>query len=332
MEHQRQILRLGALLIALAAAIRLVSAGFFTPILSVLGQEKVAALLMYLETGRVVRFVRPQSMQQPEATEPSSPEETAPPEQPEMELPVFAPQELSLFEVQYQCDYRPDLEELLTQPLTWDLTGPAPTVLIVHTHATETYTGDDIEYSGTYRSLQAQHNMLSIGDEIARVLEQGGIRVLHDRTLHDYPDYNSSYSAARSTIEAYLKANPSIQMVLDIHRDASDSTAGQLITSATAGGQKSAQLMMVVGTDAGGNYHPHWQENLSLALKLTARLEQNDPGISRPVALRSERFNMDLTTGSLLVEVGAAGNTHKEALIAANALAQSILELAHGTR
>ena len=331
MEHQRQILRLGASVIVLAAAIRLVSAGFFTPILSVLGEERVATLLMYLETGRVIRFAQPPTPQ-PEATEPTVPVTTQPPEKPEMELPQFTAKDTALIQVQHHCNYRPDLEKLLTQPLTWDLTGPAPTVLIVHTHATETYTGDDIAYSGTYRSLQAEYNMLSIGDEIARVLEEGGVRVLHDRTLHDYPDYNSAYGAARNTIEAYLKANPSIQMVLDIHRDASDSTAGQLITSATAGGQKSAQLMMVVGTDAGGNYHPRWQENLALALKLTAQLEQNDPGIARPIDLRTERFNMDLTAGSLLVEVGAAGNTHKEALIAANALAQSILELSRGTR
>ena len=89
--------------------------------------------------------------------------------------------------------------------------------------------------------------------------------------------------------------------------------------------------MMVVGTDDSGNYHPNWQENLSLALKLTAQLEQTNPGICRPIDLRAERFNMDLTAGSLLVEVGAAGNTHQEALIAANALAQSVLEIAKGT-
>jgi stage II sporulation protein P len=103
-----------------------------------------------------------------------------------------------------------------------------------------------------------------------------------------------------------------------------------MVTSATVGGQHSAQLMMVVGTDAGGNLHPNWQENLSLALKLTVLLEQENPGICRPINLRSERFNMDLTHGSLLVEVGAAGNTREEALIAANALAQAVLALSQG--
>ena len=60
-------------------------------------------------------------------------------------------------------------------------------------------------------------------------------------------------------------------------------------------------------------------------------LEQTDPGLTRPVNLRGERFNMDLTAGSLLIEVGGAGNTHAEALLAANALARGILALAKGT-
>ena len=331
MEHQRQILRLGALLIALAAAFRLVSAGFFTPVVAFFQKPQVVSLLMYLETGHVVRFAKPEAKPQISATEPQ-PTEAEPPVQAQPVQPVFTAEDLALLQVQYQCDYRPDLEKLLTQPLSMKLSGDAPTVLIVHTHATETYTHDEIAYSGSYRTLQASYNMLSIGDEIARVLQEGGIGVIHDKTLHDHPDYNNSYNAARATIEAYLEKYPSIQMVLDIHRDASDSPDGQLVTSAIAGGQRSAQLMMVVGTDAGGNYHPNWQRNLSLALKLTALLEQTNPGISRPIDLRWERFNMDLTPGSLLVEVGAAGNTHGEALIAANALAQSILALKEGTQ
>lgn len=332
MENQRRVLRLGASVIVLAVAIRLLSAGFFQPLLAVLRQPNVVSFLMYLETGWLVRFTGQTPTEPVETAPPTQPEETVPQTQPQEEaLLSFSEQELELVSVQYHCGYRPDLEALMTQPLDWDLKNGEPAVLIVHSHATETYTGEGITYSGTYRSLDEQYNMVSVGDEIARVLQEGGITVLHDRTLHDYPDYNSAYSAARNTIQDYLEQYPSIRMVLDIHRDASDSTEGQLITSATAGGQSSAQLMMVVGTDASGNYHPNWQENLSLALKLSALLEQTNPGICRPVDLRSERFNMDMTRGSLLVEVGAAGNTHQEALIAANALAQSILEIGKGT-
>ena len=224
----------------------------------------------------------------------------------------------------------------MAAPLNWDLTGDAPTVLIIHTHATESYTkspGEDYEETVSYRTLDDRYNMVSIGAEVARVLTAGGISVLHDGGYHDYPSYNGSYANARMTIQEYLRQYPSIQLVLDIHRDASDGSDGsQLSTSATVGGQPSSQLLVMVGTDAQGNYHPNWQTNLALALKLSAQLERADPGVTRPVTLRGERFNTDLTAGSLLIEVGAAGDTHSQAILAANALARGILALAKGTQ
>lgn len=287
------------------------------------GLAKIAISgLFFLETGRLMDFS--DSIDETSPTEPSATESFQAPSDPPV-AQTFSVSDLDLLSVQYLCGYRPNLESLLTQPLNWELKGDSPTVLIVHTHATEGYDGTE-----NYRTLDETRNMVSIGDEIARILEEGGICVLHDRTFHDYPDYDSSYSNARRTIEGYLAQYPSIQMVLDIHRDASDSTAGQLVTSATVGGQRSAQLMMVIGTDESGNHHPGWEENLSLGLKLSAVLEQENPGICRPIALRAQRFNMDLTPGSLLIEVGAAGNTHEEAMIAANALAYGILQLADG--
>ena len=102
-----------------------------------------------------------------------------------------------------------------------------------------------------------------------------------------------------------------IQMVLDLHRDASGG-ASQMRTLAHVDGSDSAQLMIVVGT----NYDT-WEENLSLALKLHAQLETACPGITRPLQLRGQRFNEDLSPGGLLIEVGAAGNSHDEALTAA---------------
>ena len=282
--------------------------------------KALVSAVLFLETGKVA--AAQQTLPPAEETEPQ-PAVTEPTIL--RNEPHFSPEDLPYIRMQYGCDYRPDLETLLVKPLDWHLKENAPTVLILHTHATEGYAGTD-----GYRSQNPEENMVSIGAEIARVLEAGGIRVLHDTTFHDDPNYNTSYASARQTIQRYLAQHPSIQLVLDIHRDASDNVGEQMVTSATVGGQHSAQLMMVVGTDAGGNLHPNWQENLSLALKLTALLEQENPGICRPINLRSERFNMDLTHGSLLVEVGAAGNTREEALIAANALAQAVLALSQG--
>lgn len=345
MEQHRKVLRMGAAVVILAIVLRLIGAGFFSPIREMFENPRVLSFLVYLQTGRVVRY---SDLKTPEVTpKPTAPTGEAQPEDDQTEelppvesqptepvRPVFGEEDLSQIDVTYRCDYRPALAPLLSQPLDWSLIGEAPTVLIVHTHATESYEkqpGEEYVEDVTYRTRNEAYNMVSIGDEVARILRAGGITVLHDRTFHDYPSYNGSYNNARSSIQAYLEKYPSIQMVLDIHRDASDGANGQqMVTSATVEGEPSTQLMVVVGTDGTGNYHPNWRGNLSVGLKLTALLERQNPGITRPLTLRADRFNMDLTNASLLIEVGAAGDTHERAMVAARALAQGILALAHG--
>ena len=88
--------------------------------------------------------------------------------------------------------------------------------------------------------------------------------------------------------------------------------------------------MVVIGTNA-TRKHPNWEENLALGLKLHAQLERIAPGVTRPLTLREQRFNQDLITGALLIEVGAAGNTHEEALRAADVLAEAIIQLSRGS-
>ena len=200
-------------------------------------------------------------------------------------------------------------------------------MLILSSHATESYDPKAEPYtaSGAYRTLDTERNMISIGSYVADLLENAGIHVIHDTTLHDYPSYNDSYIASRKTVQQYLKQYPTIRLVLDLHRDATDENAAQLDTSAVADGQESAQLMLVVGTRQEG-----WQSNMALAVKLTALLEKQNPGITRPISFRTQRFNQDLSPGALLVEVGAAGNTRQEALTAAKALADAIIALSKG--
>lgn len=337
MEQHKQSLRFGAVVIVLAMVLRLSGAGFFSPVGEFLQSPRALSFLIYLQTGRVVRYS--ESSQKPSVEQPAErpPEEKPPAQQmgqqeQESQRPIFSEGDLETIDITYGCGYRPDLQKLIIQQPKWSLSGDGPKVLIVHTHATEGYqkqSGQTYEEYGAYRTLDEQYNMVSIGDEVARVLEAGGIEVLHDRSYHDYPSYNGSYGNARVSIQEYLRKYPSIEMVLDIHRDASDGADGkQLTTSAVVGGQKSSQLMVVVGTNASGNYHPGWQDNLSAALQLSAMLERQNPGITRPISLRSERFNMDLTKASLLIEVGGAGDTHDQAILAANALARGLLALA----
>jgi len=181
--------------------------------------------------------------------------------------------------------------------------------------------------------LDNNHNMISVGNRLAELLEAGGIHVIQDTTLHDNPSYNAAYSNSRKSVQQYLEEYPSIRLVLDLHRDAiEDANGNQIAQTVFSDGVALAPLMFVVGTNYSGYAHPQWRENLALALKLQTQLEILCPGICRDISLRSDRFNQDLSTGALLVEVGASGNTRQQALLAAQVLAEGILSLAHGSR
>ena len=255
-----------------------------------------------------------------ESPPPSIPEVTEAP------LPAFSGEEV--VDLYYAVRKDPDIESLLAKPLEWNLFGEDPAVLILHTHTTESYTrqGEDYRETSSWRTLDPEYNMLAIGSLVAESLEEAGIRVIRVEDLHDYPSYSGSYIRSRQSIRDILKEHPGIQLVLDLHRDAAGEGANQMRTRAKVEAEDSAQLMVVIGTN-----HNAYEENLSLGLKLHVQLEQQNPGIMRPLQLRTQRFNQDLNPGALLIEVGAAGNSHKEARIAATQLAKAIVTLAKGT-
>ena len=326
MDWEQKCIRLCAGVLVMSALLRLTASGFFAPVGRLLGSPEAVSFFLYLHTGRMVRTM-PALPEQPR-------EEAAADPVREPEKPAFLSGEAALVELTYNCSYRPELGALLTRPLDWSLTDTeGPAVLILHTHGTEAYTpseGDDYEASGAYRTLDETHNMLCLGNLVARRLEEAGIGVIHDRNLHDYPDYNSSYANAAASTQEILEQYPSIRLILDLHRDAADTAYGQMVTECSIGSERAAQLMIVVGTDGGGQEHPGWEENLSLGLKLQILLEREHPGICRPLNLTSHRYNQHLGDRALLIEIGAAGNTLREAELAAEALARGIIRLKNG--
>lgn len=333
MDIEKMTLRVGAMAVAGAILLRLGAGGGFGAVVKALSSPEAVSVMLYLETGRVVKPILPEFPTQSAAplADDSASQSTKPEEMPV--LPAFAAGDALLVEVNSVCGYDTDLPALLQQPLSWNLKQESPTVLILHSHGSESYTKiEDYTESSPYRTLDTGYNMVSVGEELKRVLEAGGIRVIHDTTMHDYPSYSSSYSHAREQIQKYLSENPSIALVLDIHRDSVENSAGkQMVFTTQAQGQTVAQLMMVVGTDANGLKHPNWPQNMALAVKMHALLEKNCPGICRPISFRSQRFNQDLSTGAMLIEVGSAGNTREQALGAVRILGQTILELSQGT-
>ncbi len=326
MDIEKWSVRIGAAALLFAVLFRLGNDGAFKTAAQALVTPKSVAVMMFLESGRVVRTPSV------EATQATEPVETSP--MPEEETPVqavFAPADAQLVEVNSYCGYEADVPTLLQQPLSWQLQKKEPTVLIVHSHGSESYEKTDkYEESSAYRTLNTDYNMISIGAELKRILEAGGVQVIHDTQMHDQPSYNASYNQARKSIKKYLEEYPSICLVLDLHRDAVENAKGkQMKFTAKQNGQTAAQLMLVVGTDVRLS-HPDWPENMSLAVKMHALLEKNFPGICRPISFRSQRFNQDLSPGALLVEVGSAGNTHEEAMAAVQVLGETVLELAAG--
>ena len=157
--------------------------------------------------------------------------------------------------------------------------------------------------------------MVRVGEEMAAVFSEMGLKVLHDKTLYDYPQYNGAYTRSKEAVAGYLKEYPTIRVVLDVHRDALIAGDGTVYkTMTTVNGAKTAQVMLVVGT---GEEHPGWAENLTLACKVQKSLDTLYPTLARPMALRTSHYNQQLCPGSLLVEVGSHGNTLQEALAAA---------------
>jgi len=210
------------------------------------------------------------------------------------------------------------------------LSDGTPQVLIVHTHGSEAYTmppGEEYVPSSESRTLDTNYNVVRIGDEIASVLSEYGISTIHDRTLHDHPNYTGAYDRSLLSIENYLEEYPSISFVLDVHRDAiydSEGNPYKIISSVDEGA--SAQLSLVIGTNGSGLDHDHWLENLKLAAAVQNRILAERPTLMRPIVVRNSRYNQHCTTGSLLVEVGAAGNSLDEALLAARLFAEGFAE------
>ena len=206
------------------------------------------------------------------------------------------------------------------------LPSEGPQILIVHTHATEAYTPDGTDVytaSDQSRTLEEEDNMLRVGDEMERVFTEMGLSVVHDRTLHDYPQYNGAYTRSKTTVEQYLEQYPSIKIVLDVHRDALVGEDGTVYKAVTRiDGVDTAQVMLVIGHGQNGS-NPHWMENLTLACKLQSSMNTLYPTLARPMAFRASSYNQELSTGSLLVEVGTHGNTLQEALAGARLFARS---------
>lgn len=222
-----------------------------------------------------------------------------------------------------------DIKDELNKKATLKITDKSkPSVLIFHTHTTESYEmADNGWYTADYatRSKSPDRNMIRVGDEIQKQLEKAGFNVIHDTTVHDLK-YNGAYSRSRQTVEKILKENPTIQVVLDVHRDAIYQQNGTRIKPVCEiNSKKCAQVMIITGCEDGGvEDFPDWEKNLVFALGLQKKAQDDSEGLMRPVMFCNRKYNMDLTPCSLLLEFGSDSNTLEEAMYSGFLLGKSL--------
>lgn len=207
----------------------------------------------------------------------------------------------------------------------------APTVLIFHTHTTESY---ELLNYGWYttdyitRSDSPDRNMVRVGTAICEELTKMGIGVVHDTEIHD-AKYTGAYDRSRENIEKIMAENPSIQVVIDVHRDAIKQSDGTRIKpTAEINGKKAAQIMTITGCEDGKvTDFPRWEENLTFALQLQKTAETKYPGLMRPVLFSARKYNMDVTPCSVLLEMGSDSNTLEEAEYSGHLIGKALGEL-----
>lgn len=235
------------------------------------------------------------------------------------------------FYVKNNTSYDLDIGKALNSELDFKLDDTDDVqVLIYHTHTCESYLDRDVGYyySDYYpRTEDSRYNVTKVGEAIAQQLKNAGIGVVHDKTIHDY-SYNGSYSRSRATVEKNLEKYPNIKVTLDIHRDSIGSDTYKVKPTFTYQGKKGAQIMIMTGYDPDGYFNfPDWNYNLRFALKLQQQCESDYGGMTRPLNFGNFAYNMNVNTGSLLVEVGTDSNTLEEAVYSGNLLGKALAQV-----
>lgn len=206
-----------------------------------------------------------------------------------------------------------------------------PLVLIYHTHATESYEPADRDfYDSSFQSKTTDpaKSVIEVGERICAQLEQAGIPYIHDTLIHDLPSYNAAYDSSRKTVKELLAEYPSVRIVLDIHRDAIQREDGtRLMPVAEIEGREAAQIMIISGCDDGTMGMPEHIKNFHFACALQSRLESSYEGLTRPILFDYRHYNQDLTTGSLLIEVGGHGNSLEQAFYSGELIGKALAEL-----
>lgn len=223
-----------------------------------------------------------------------------------------------------------NINDYMSKRINIKIDKTKPTVLIYHTHTSETYELLDRGYYTNTRSTRSNNekeNMIRIGKEICETLEKMGYKTIHNTTVYD-TEYDGAYERSCAEISEIIEKNPSIQIAIDVHRGTIYQKDGAKIkTVTTINGTKAAQILIISGCEDGNvTNFPDWEKNLTFALNLQKEIVNIYPKLARPIMFCSRKYNMHLLPNALQVEIGTDGNTLAEAVFSARLFALSLAE------
>ncbi len=170
-----------------------------------------------------------------------------------------------------------------------------PLVIIYHTHSTESYQ----PFNGSnFHRVKEEGTVRDVGNQMAKELNELGIGVIHDKTIHDRPSYNDSYTRSLETVTALQKQYPTAKYIIDLHRDAA-AYAGNVGKTMTINGETVAQFSLVVGQDNG-----NFQKLMSYAKQVSETAESMYPGFGGRIIKKEYRYNEYIADKCLLLEIG----------------------------
>lgn len=217
-----------------------------------------------------------------------------------------------------------DVNKLLEKNLTIAEIVEGPQILIYHTHSQEGYADSTPGDAST--------SVVAVGEYLTQLLtEQYGMQVLHHTGQYDVGDHANAYANALPAIKEILAENPSIEVVIDLHRDGVPATT-HLVTEIN--GKQTAQIMFFNGlsrTTSKGELtylnNPYIEDNLAFSFQMQLAAAECYPGLTRRIYLKGYRYNMHVCPKTMLVEVGAQTNTFEEAKNAMEPLAALLAEV-----
>jgi stage II sporulation protein P len=205
-------------------------------------------------------------------------------------------------------------------PKDFHIGTQGPQIWIYHTHTLEAYrqiAGQEYVEAGSWRTEDEDSSVVAVGEMLKAELESYGYTVLHDMTNHEPPSLKTAYSRSLETMEKYAKEYPTLQVYIDVHRDAYNDVEAGSKDFVTVDGNECARMMFVVGTGEKYDVKPNYESNYKLALAVTNELESICKGFTRPIRVKTGRYNQQVSDMCLLIEMGHNANALEQAKNAA---------------